>query len=95
MSKSKKYLAICEKAEHATCTIYDIHSQKKKKVLPDQDIACTDYEAKEFLSCSFSPKQENQFMITLTAEPDWSVIVWDWDKPKVVHKISIGITGIP
>ena len=43
VSKSKKYLAVCEKANRAMCTIYDIHSQKKRKTLPDPDIDCTDY----------------------------------------------------
>lgn len=59
ISRQKKYLAICEKSSPATCTIYDINSQKKKQMLPDQDIACTDYESKEFLSCCFNPKNEN------------------------------------
>ena len=45
VSKSKKYLAVCEKSRWATCTIYDIHSQKKKKQLPDPDIDCEDYKA--------------------------------------------------
>ena len=95
ISKQKKFLAICEKAEHAMCTIYDIHSQKKKKVLPDQDIRCSDYEAKEFLSACFDPVKENRFLITLTGEPDWSLLLWDWDKLKVMCKIGIGITGVP
>jgi len=95
VSKSKKYLAVCEKTDHAMCTIYDIHSQKKKKTLPDQDINCNDYESKEFLSCAFSWKNENQFIITLTGEPDWTLLLWDWDKLKVITKISIGITGVP
>ena len=28
VSRSKKYLAVCEKANRAVCTIYDIHKQK-------------------------------------------------------------------
>jgi hypothetical protein len=88
-------VAVCEKTEHAMCTIYDIHSQKKKKVLPDQDIRCSDYESKVFLSACFHPKQENKFILTLTGEPDWCLLLWDWDKLKVMNKIGVGITGVP
>ena len=95
VSKSKKYLAVCEKSKWATCTIYDIISQKKKKTLPDPDIDCSDYTSGEFLSACFSPKAENQFIITLTGAPDWLLLLWDWDKLKVISKINIGITGIP
>jgi hypothetical protein len=59
VSKSKKYLAILEKANRAQCIIYDINTQKKKKPVPDPDILCTDYESKEFLSACFSPRAEN------------------------------------
>lgn len=95
VSKSKKFLAICEKSQWATCTIYDIHSQKRKKQLPDPDVDCDDYKAKEFLSCAFAPKQESQFIITLTAEPEWEVMLWNWDQLKILSRINIGIQNIP
>ena len=77
------------------CTIYDIHSQKKKKVLPDPDIDCEDYTAQEFLSCCFAPKNESQLIVTLTGPPDWTVILWDWEKLKIKTKVNIGIQTIP
>ena len=57
VSPSKKYLAVCEKAERAICTVYastmDAKSNtlvfKKKKVL-----ISVDYDAKEFIYVSFS-----------------------------------------
>lgn len=58
VSKSKKYLAVCERSSHAICTIYDVHSQKNKRTLPDPDVDCTDYTSQEFLSACFSPKAE-------------------------------------
>lgn len=95
VSKSKKYLAVCEKGPWAMCTIYDIHSQKKKKQLPDPDIPCEDYKATEFLSACFAPKNESQLIVTLTGAPDWLVILWDWDKLKINCKVNIGIQSIP
>ena len=56
VSPSKRFLAICERAEKARCVIYDIHTQKLKQTLPDMDIECTDYESKEFLSACFPAK---------------------------------------
>ena len=31
----------------------------------------------------------------MTGAPDWLLLLWDWDKLKVISKINIGITGIP
>ena len=45
VSKSSKYVAVCEKAHRAICTIYETDTYRKKKVLPDPDITVTDYEA--------------------------------------------------
>lgn len=98
VSKSKKYLAICEKTERALCTIYDVHSQKKRKTIPDPDIGFVgfeDYESMEFLSVAFNPKHENKGLITLCGQPDWLLLMWDWDKIQVTAKVNIGLTGLP
>ena len=60
LSATSKFLAICERgAEHAMCTIYDIVHRKKKKTIPDEEVMeAIPYQAKEFLSCSFSVKNE-------------------------------------
>lgn len=52
-----------------------------------------DYSAREFVSCCFSPKNEKQHLITLTGEPDWLLLFWQWDKNKILGKINIGLTG--
>ena len=95
VSASKKYLAVCERTNKALCTIYDINSQKKKKTLPDPDVECKDFQSREFLSACFNPKDENRYIVTLTGQPDWQLILWDWEKLKIITKINIGITGIP
>jgi hypothetical protein len=93
MSPSKRYVAICQRAAKAKCIIYDIHTQKLKQTLPDQDIETDDYEAMDFLSASFPVKNENTQMITLTGAPDWMVLLWDIDNIKVLSKINIGLSG--
>ena len=73
ISATQKYLAICERgSEHALCTIYDIVHRKKKKTIPDEEVMeVIPYQAKEFLNCAFSVKNERQQLVTLCGEPDW------------------------
>ena len=63
-------------------------------MLPETDQDCNDYQSKEFLSCAFSPKNEKQHLITLTGEPDWVLLFWQWDKAKVLASINIGLSGV-
>ena len=91
ISPSKKYLAICERGERAICMIYDVAGQKFRKKLPDQEHECSDYYSREFLACAFSFKNEKNHLVTLTGEPDWLVILWQWDKTKILASYSVGV----
>lgn len=51
------------------------------------------YLSKEFVSCAFSPKNEKHYLLTLTGEPDWLVILWKWDSSKIAALTAIGIQG--
>ena len=93
VSPSNRFVAICQRAEKAKCIIYDIHTQKLKQTLPDQDIDTDDYEAKEFLSAAFPVKNEQTQMVTLTGAPDWVLLLWDIDNIKVLSKINVGFSG--
>lgn len=87
----KQYIAICERGEKAQCVIFDIHTQRKRKTLPELEQECNDYTSKEFVSVAFSPKNEKHHLITLTGEPDFQLLFWQWDKIKILAAISIGI----
>ncbi len=88
LSPSKKYLAVCEKASKAICTVYNIAqfisekkqvydiNSKKKRVLISVDIQAT-----EFISVSFSGLNEKQ-VATLTR--GLQVILWQWDKQRAL-----------
>jgi WD40 repeat protein len=95
VSRSKKFLAVCEKSQKAICTVYDINSQKQKRILPDPDEGTDAYVSQEFLSVCFQPKSEGSQLITLSGQPDWMLLLWDWKNAKVITKINIGITGVP
>jgi len=49
----------------------------------------------EFLSVAFNPKHENKGLVTLCGQPDWFVLLWDWDKIQVTAKVNIDLQGIP
>ena len=74
VSPSKKYVAICEKAERALCMVWDISGvsanpvvqPKRKKILTS-----TDYTAKEFISVAFAPTNEKSHLATLVSYTFW------------------------
>lgn len=70
VSPSRKYVAICEKAERAICLVWDISgissnppvAPKRRKVLTSSE-----YNAKEFLSVAFAPTNEKSLLVTLVS----------------------------
>jgi hypothetical protein len=85
LSISKKYLAVCERAEKAVCCVYDVATLKRRKILTS-----TDYNSKEFVSANFAPSNEKSMLATLTAEPDIRVIIWTWDKGRCFTQQQVG-----
>ncbi len=105
ISLSKRFLAVCERAERALCIVYDLYGinqipalqPKRRKILTSND-----FQAKEFVSVSFSPSSEKHYLVTLTAAAkttqqdtmtpthgDCKVIVWLWEKAKCFAMASI------
>lgn len=88
LSPSKKFLAVCERADKAVCSVFDMFALKRKKILCSMD-----YNAKEFVSVNFAPSNEKSMLVTLTSEPDIKVIIWTWDKAKCFTHQQVAITG--
>jgi WD40 repeat protein len=88
VSPGKKYIAICERSDKAQCYIFDTTTQRRRKCL-----VANECESKDFISVAFSPSNEKSYLITLSGEPDWMLIFWQWDKIKVLANIKIGING--
>jgi WD40 repeat protein len=94
LSANKKWLAVCEKATKAICSVYNIAqfiaAQKEKKIFVyDQNnkkkriLVSSEYDSSRFISASFSNLNEKQ-IATLTGEPNYQVILWAWDKQKCI-----------
>jgi len=81
VTRSKKVLAVCERTERTPiCVIYDLTTLKRKKVIASSELK---KEAKEFICCAFSPKNE-KMLVTLTNIPSQYFHIWQWDKMRMV-----------
>ena len=73
VSPNKKFLAVSERfQDRAVCSIFDINTGKRRRALS------YDCDAREFVCTAFSA--ENKFLITQGGPPDWTLILWSWDK---------------
>lgn len=75
---SKQYLAVCERAKHAICVVHDLANPTRKPKM----LTSTEYTASEFIDVKFAHSAERQqnFLLTMTGEPDYLLIIWLWDK---------------
>jgi len=77
VSPNRRYVAIAEKGEKATITIYDLLSLKKRKIL-----SSTEVQSVEFVSLAFSP--DSKYLVAQGGAPDWTLLYWAWEKSKVM-----------
>ncbi|KAL8584312.1 hypothetical protein ACOMHN_014731 [Nucella lapillus] len=77
VSPNRRYVAIAEKGERPTITIYDLHSLRKKKVLSSSEVPTGEY-----VSLAFSP--DSKYLVAQGGKPDWTLLYWTWEKSKVM-----------
>ena len=80
LTPNKRYVALAEKGEKATITIYDLQTLRKKKVL-----TTTEVQSQQYVSLAFSP--DSKFLISQGARPDWTLLYWAWEKSKPMASI--------
>ncbi|KAK7907413.1 hypothetical protein WMY93_016025 [Mugilogobius chulae] len=73
----------------ATITVFDLqHEQgRKRKILTPGD-----FHVQEFICMAFSP--DTKFLIGQTGGPDWVLILWLWEKQKVLATVTTGAQSI-
>ena len=81
VSPNRRYVAVAEKGEKATITIYDLHSLRKRKILSSPEIQST-----EFVSLAFSP--DSKYLVAQGGRPDWTLLYWTWEKSKVMASVK-------
>ncbi|XP_056146428.1 cilia- and flagella-associated protein 57-like [Lampris incognitus] len=82
ISANRRYLAVSESGEKATITVYDLqHEQgRKRKILNGGDISM-----QEFVCMAFSP--DSKYLIGQAGGPEWMLILWLWEKQKVMATV--------
>lgn len=80
----RRFLAVAERAEKAVVTVYDTHAPKKRKILVTSDCL-----SQEYISMAFAPRQERKFLITMGSKPDWVLVFWQWDRPRVISTARV------
>eukprot|EP00927_Polykrikos_kofoidii_P044410 TRINITY_DN38389_c0_g1_i1.p1 TRINITY_DN38389_c0_g1~~TRINITY_DN38389_c0_g1_i1.p1 ORF type:complete len:1288 (+),score=271.17 TRINITY_DN38389_c0_g1_i1:192-4055(+) len=89
VSPNRKLLAVCERfQDRAICSIFDIHTGKRKR----GTLTYTECEAREFVCAAFS--SESKFLITQGGPPDWTLVLWSWDKARANAAVKVSnLTG--
>uniref|UniRef100_W5MH82 Cilia- and flagella-associated protein 57 n=1 Tax=Lepisosteus oculatus TaxID=7918 RepID=W5MH82_LEPOC len=90
ISSNRRYLAVSERGEKGTITVYDLqHEQsRKRKVLSGGDSPVQD-----FVYMAFSP--DSKYLIGQSGAPDWTLFYWMWEKQKVMATVKTGTTTNP
>lgn len=83
VSPNWRYLAVSERGEKGTITIYDLqHEQsRKRKVLTGGDVG-----VQEFVCMAFSP--DSKYLLGQGGGPEWTIFYWVWEKNKVVATVK-------
>ncbi|CAL8278556.1 unnamed protein product [Lota lota] len=83
LSANRRYLAVSERGERPTITVYDLtHEQgRKRKVLTAGDLPVG-----EFLCMAFSP--DCKYLVGQSGGPTWTLVLWLWERQKVMATVS-------
>ena len=68
---------MCERAEHAQVSVFHVQSQRRHKTL-----SCPEVQSQEFVTSAFSA--DGKLLAALGGAPDHALVVWLWDKGKVL-----------
>ncbi|GBG33254.1 Cilia- and flagella-associated protein 57 [Hondaea fermentalgiana] len=78
---SRKFVAVAERGQRASVSIYDLGTLKKRKLLTTSEC-----NSSEYVSVCFS---SNKQLLTLGGGPDWSLVLWQWEKAKALCAVKV------
>lgn len=82
ISPLKRLLAVAERGSTAIISVFDIVSQKNKRVLHCETLNETYYEC-----LGFAPGQENRFLIAMGGTV---LYYWDWAQCEILATVTVG-----
>lgn len=85
--KDHKFVAVAERGEHATVSVYNVHTLKKVRT----SLSSSDCASKQFVYVAFSSDQ--RFLLTQGGAPDYTLVNWLWEKarPLQMAKLATGV----
>ncbi|KAJ8367313.1 hypothetical protein AAFF_G00320970 [Aldrovandia affinis] len=85
ISPNRRYLAVSERAEKGTISIYDLQNEqnKKRKTLSGGEVA-----VQTFVCMAFS--HDSKYLIGQSGAPDWTLFYWVWQKQKHLATLITG-----
>uniref|UniRef100_A0A4W4FFW9 EML-like second beta-propeller domain-containing protein n=1 Tax=Electrophorus electricus TaxID=8005 RepID=A0A4W4FFW9_ELEEL len=88
ISANRRYLAVSERGDKATITVYDLQYEqsRKRKVLTGGEVP-----VHEFVCMAFSP--DSKYLIGQAGGPEWTLFYWVWEKHKVMATVKTTNTG--
>ncbi|KAG5833516.1 hypothetical protein ANANG_G00276740 [Anguilla anguilla] len=89
ISANRRYLAVSERSEKGTITVYDLLEKKRKRHV----LFVEDAPVQEFVSVAFS--SDCNYLIGQSGPPDWILFYWTLHKPTVIVKVKSGGLSYP
>ncbi|MCI4395800.1 hypothetical protein PGIGA_G00196230 [Pangasianodon gigas] len=79
ISPNRRYLAVSERRERGTITIYDLQNRqcRKRRVLTGGVIS-----VQEFVCMAFS--SDSKYLLGQSGGPEWTLFYWEWEKNEVI-----------
>ena len=77
VSPTLKYVAVGERGDRPYVSVYDLSTLKRRRLLSTPDVL-----SKEYVCLSFS--SDAKFLLTQGGPPDWTLVLWSWEKTKVL-----------
>ncbi|KAF5909918.1 collagen alpha-1(IX) chain-like, partial [Clarias magur] len=89
LSPDRHYLAVSERREQGTITIYDLQNKQcfKKQVLTGGSI-----DIQEFVCLAFSA--DSKYLLGQSGAPDWTLYYWEWEKNEVIALVKTTRVGL-
>eukprot|EP00698_Gefionella_okellyi_P006107 TRINITY_DN15567_c0_g1_i1.p1 TRINITY_DN15567_c0_g1~~TRINITY_DN15567_c0_g1_i1.p1 ORF type:complete len:1180 (-),score=311.31 TRINITY_DN15567_c0_g1_i1:65-3577(-) len=83
-SPSRRYVAVAEKSDRGIISIYDLVSLRRRRTLTSSECG-----SQRYVSCCFS--SDNKLFLAQGGEPDWRLVIWNWEKMKVLATITLNV----
>ena len=83
----RRLAAVAEYGDRPQVHVFDLRTFRRKKTIT---VGESHSGAKEFVCVSFS--EDEQFLVTLSGAPDWTLTSWNWAKAKVIASTQASLS---